>query len=132
MGDLWEYITKNTVRGDCTCGKCIDKKEDPQQPSGHTVDLIFFKVAKKDSANKEIFFELVKKEFPHWLDGKEHSYLEIGADIGDQGIALMTMGLGNLLGVWDLLSPETMTPFLPRELKLQMAGQGLITIKYGG
>lgn len=127
---LYEYVSTHAVRGACTCGKCIDAPENPKekQPNGHTADLIFFKVANK-GAEKELFMDLARTEFPHWFDGKEHSYLQTGGDMGDQGIALMTMGLGKLLGVWDLLTPKSIMPFLPPELKQQMAGQGMITLK---
>jgi len=129
---LSEYVTEHTIRGACRCGKCIDAPLNPdelQPDSGHTADLTFFKVAKKGNPEKDEFEKLVKSEFPHWLDGEEHSYLETGADIGDQGLALMAMGLGSILGVWDLLTPETLMPFLDDDMKKQMAGTGYITIK---
>lgn len=130
---LYEYTADNVIRGACQCGKCFDAPNSPEnkQPSGHTADLVFFKVAKKESASGKEFRAMVKEEFPHWLDSKEHSYIEMGADMGDQGIALMTMGLGKLLNVWDLLTPESVMPFLPDDLKMQMAGQGMVTIKKG-
>lgn len=126
---LHEYVQRHVTRGACTCGKCFDAPDNPEtkQPEGHTADMIFFKVAKSSEANTETFKNLVIEEFPHWLDGKEHSYLEMGADIGDQGIALMAMGLGLLLNTWKLLTPR-MLP-IPEELVQQMAGRGLITIQ---
>ena len=71
--------------------------------------------------------DLVRAEFPRWLDGKEHSYMEIGGDIGDQGRALMAMGLGAILGLWNLLTPAMLG--LDREMQLQMAGMGLLSIQ---
>jgi len=134
---LAEYVQKHAARGACTCGRCIDAPPNPEehQPNGeglfelHTIDLTLFKVARSDSAKPDEFLDMVKEEFPHWLDGKEHNYLETGADIGDQGLALMAMGLGHLLGVWKVLAPETMVPSLPGELKQQMAGHGMISIQ---
>lgn len=130
---LREYVVKNVIRGACTCGRCVDAPENPEekQPSGHTADLIFFKVAQNFAGDADVgaFRALVEEEYPHWLDGTEHSYLEIGADVGDQGLALMTMGLGELLGVWKLLTPESIMPFLGRDLKLRMAQTGMITIR---
>src|SRR5882672_12293270 len=121
--NLYDYVQQHAVRGACQCGKCCDAPEHPEryQPGGHTADLVFFKVAAKD-ANADDFKALVQAEFPHWLDGKEHSYLETGGDIGDQGAALMAMGLGAVLGTWKLHTPA-MLPF-PPELQMQMAGQG--------
>jgi hypothetical protein len=72
----------------------------------------------------------VEAEYPHYLDGKEHSFLEVGGDMGDQGIALMTSGLGGILGVWNALSPDTVVPFLNKEAKMSMAGMGMVTLQY--
>lgn len=131
MDEFYEYVNACAIRGACTCGRCIDAPEKPEkkQPEGHTVDLTFFKVAKTDGADAETFKTLVEKHFPHWLDGKEHNYLQCGADVGDQATALMAFGLGHLLGVWKVLSPATLMPFLPDDLKQQMAGSGMISIK---
>jgi hypothetical protein len=128
---LADYVLAHTKRGACTCGKCFDAPYNPEekQPNGHTVNLTFFKVVAV-GGSKDEFLSLVQQEYPKWLDGKEHGYLEIGGDMGDQGIALMTIGLGDLLGVWKALTPDTITPFLPEDLKLNMAGQGLVSLQY--
>ena len=64
------------------------------------------------------------------FDGEEHSYLELGGWIGDQGFALMLMGLGTLLGLWKLLTPRTMLPAgMPEDLIMEMAGSGMVAIK---
>ena len=126
-----DYVMKNAIRGACTCGKCVDVPDNPEehQPDGHTADLCFFKVAKKDTAKKEELLALVNEECPEFLDGKEHSYIEIGAKVGDQGLGMMLMGLGDLLGIWKLLTPYTAAPFLPDDLKKQMVGMGYISIQ---
>lgn len=125
---LYEYVQEHAIRGACQCGKCFDAVANPEQhqPSDHTADLVFFKVAAKD-ADAPTFKALVAEEFPHWLDGKEHSYLETGADIGDQGAALMAMGLGSVLGVWKLLTPAML--HIPADLQMQMAGAGMVSIQ---
>lgn len=125
-----DYVRKHAIRGACTCGRCIDAPKNPEQcqPDGHTINLTFFKIA-NNGGNKEEFERIFKKEFPHWFDGKEHSYLQAGADIGDQGLCLMAFGLGHLLGVWKCLCPETTMPFLPDDLKKQMVDGGMITIQ---
>ena len=129
--DLVEYVIKHTKRGPCRCGKCLDavKNSERKQPKGHTADLTFFKVRKTNNPDAGEFRKLVEQEFPHWLDGKEHSYLETGGDIGDQGLALMAMGLGELLGMWELMTPNNMVPFLDKEIRMKIAGTGYITIK---
>lgn len=127
-----EFIHAHSIRGACMCGLCIDAPDTPtnNQPRGHTADVMFFKVASANNPDPAIFRGLIEKEFPKWLDGNEHSYLETGADIGDQGMALQTMGLGHLLGVWQLMTPESMLgKHAPSELKMRMAGAGMVTIK---
>ncbi len=125
-----DYVKKHAVRGSCICGHCIDapKKLEEHQPCGHTINLTFFKVA-NNNGNKQDFEEIFRREFPHWFDGKEHSYLQCGADIGDQGLCLMAFGLGHLLGVWECLCPERMMSFLSNDIKSKMAGSGMITIQ---
>jgi len=128
---LSNYVLAHVERGACTCGKCFDAPENPKekQPNGHTVNLTFFHVA-ANGGDKDEFLSLVRKEHPDWLDGKEHSYLQVGADMGDQGIALMTIGFGHLLGAWKALSPDTMMSFLPEDLKQEMAGRGMVSLQY--
>lgn len=128
---LANYVFSHTKRGACTCGKCFDAPKNPEekQPIGHTVNLTFFQIA-LNGGDKDEFLALVKQEYPSWLDGKEHSYIQLGIDMGDQGIALMTIGLGHLLGAWKALSPDTIMPFLSKDLKQQMAGQGMVLLQY--
>ena len=127
---LNEYVMRHTVRGACACGKCVDAIENPQvhQPTGRTANLTFFEVANIDGV-KEEFLTLVRNEHPNWLDGEEHNYIAVGAEIGDQSLALMTIGLGHLLGVWEALSPDTIMPFLDKETKNMMAQQGMVALK---
>jgi len=130
LRELIDYVNQNAEKGACKCGRCFDAPEDPEahQPDGHTTDMIFFKVS-KIGGDKEEFTELIKNQFPHWLDGKEHNYLEMGADIGDQGLAMAAMGLGKLLGVWELITPETMMIDADAPLALEMAGAGFLIIQ---
>lgn len=131
--NLIDYVLANSVRGACQCGACLDAPPDPEthQPPddpAHTVNLTFFKVARIEGADAGTFRKLVEAEHPGWLDGNEHSYIEMGSDMGDQGIALQTIGLGHVLGVWKALSPDTMLGnTLPPELKMTLAGSGLVS-----
>lgn len=34
------------------------------------------------------------------------SYIEVGAEIGDQGAAFQLFALGKVLGLWDIITPE--------------------------
>jgi hypothetical protein len=132
--NLQEYVIKHTIRGDCTCGKCIDAPRDPKQPEGHTANLVFFKVAKQNDPKKEDLLNLIKQHNGEFcdinlFDGKEHSYIEIGAWIGDQGLALLLMGLGSLLEIWDLLTPMSMFNFTEEDpTTKRMIGMGYLSI----
>ncbi len=134
---LYEYVTEFTERGACQCGRCLDAPPNPagKQPMGHTADLIFFKVKAKDGADRETLLELVKAHPGDYgpvnlLDGKEHSYLEIGGFVGDQGVALMLMGLGAILGLWRLMTPRSILgAACTDELAQQMAGMGYVAIQ---
>ena len=131
-----DFVDQYSKRGACTCGKCFDAPPNPEehQPKGHTVDMEFFKVALNlngDTVEEvtEKLQQIVSEDYPQWLDGTEHGYMEIGGDIGDQGKALCLMGIGNLLGIWELLTPSSLLPDMPEDLRKMMAGQGMISIK---
>ena len=61
------------------------------------------------------------------FDGAEHNYIDIGAWIGDQSAALAFMGMGNLLGLWELTTPLSMG--LPADMCNTLAQNGMISIK---
>ncbi len=119
-GKLIKYTREHALR--------VSPDETPEE---NTIDMIFFQVGADVSSDKTTFLELVKEECPHWLDGEEHNYLQTGGDMGDQGIALLTMALGGLLGVWQVLTPANMFgDTVPKELLEQMTGMGMISILY--
>lgn len=131
MKNLVDYVIHNTERGECHCGKCVDVGSAPD-PQGHTVDMVFFKVAKKNGATPEDFRKATAEhrgEFAEVdpFDGKEHSYLELGGWIGDQGLAMQYMALGVSLGVFKLLSPAMLG--MTGNEALQLAGMGLLSIQ---
>jgi len=127
VNTLYKWVNKNSERGDCTCGKCIDAPEELNQPKGHTANVTFFKVALKGEPNKEEFATLVKEILPN--DGTEIGYMQLGGILGDQGFALQVMGIGYIFELWRLLSPDTMIPFMDEETKLKMAGHGMVSIQ---
>ena len=137
MNKLREYVETYAVRGACTCGQCADALPNPEQhqPTGHTADMIFFKVSARFGADAETFKALLRENkrgeycTVDMLDGKEHNYIEVGGWLGDQGMALMLMGLGVILGVWNLLTPKTlMGDSVPDDLVKMVAGQGFIAV----
>ena len=131
---LNEYIQTHTERGECKCGKCCDVGQKPD-PSGHTADMIFFKVAIVGNPTVEEFAKLTKGHHGEFcecnpLDGKEHNYLELGGWIGDQGRALQYMALGVLLGKFKLLTPRTMFGgLIDEKMVQQMAGAGMVAVQ---
>lgn len=134
MMTLVDYVQEYASRGACTCSKCCDAGPEPEkhQPNGHTADVHFFQVAAKPEADADTLRRLIREhQGVHNkcdpLDRCEHSYIELGGWIGDQGLALMLMGLGTVLGLWELLTPK-MLPGLSRGLMDKLAGQGLVSI----
>lgn len=129
--ELNQYVLSHIERGACTCGRCPDGPENPEdkQPQGHTVNLTFFKVSLKGDPKPEEFKALVEKVVPNVFDGEEHNYMNLGGELGDQGAALILIGMGKLLGVWEALTPDTIMSFLPQETKMKMAGQGMVSLK---
>jgi hypothetical protein len=111
MTKLTDFILRHTKRGECQCGK-------------HTADLVFFKVAMINNPDAQTLVSLIPTEL---LDGKEHSYIEIGGILGDQGIALQLMGLGTLLGIWELVTPRKLG--FSEDIVMKLAGIGYVTVK---
>lgn len=57
------------------------------------------------------------------------SYIELGAWIGDQGLALALMGLGSALDIWGIITPQTLG--IEGEEAKQMMGMGFIMVAPG-
>lgn len=144
MSILSKYIVGHCIRGACTCGRCIDAPPDAKdlQPNGHTVDLQFFKVAMKGDpldVDKEIIkdelINLIKEHKGDFcdidlFDGKEHNFIEIGGWIGDQGLALMLIGMGELIGIWKVATPNRIAPDFSEETRTMLAQAGYISITF--
>ena len=110
MSALADFVLLHTERGACTCGKCFDAPPNPQelQPTGHTADVGFFKVALVGEPDVLTFKKLIHEHVGEFcdlnpLDGRAVNYITVGAWIGDQGLAMQFMGLGALLGLWTLI-----------------------------
>lgn len=132
MSDLTEYVLKHATRGECKCGKCADRGDRPD-PDGHLADLFFFKVGVAGKPDGDTLRRLISEHKGEYadcnpLDGAEHSYIELGGWIGDQGLAMMLMGLGSHLGLWSVMTPNNMMPGLDEETKKMVAGMGLVSI----
>lgn len=136
METVNEYVLKHCERGECTCGRCSDVN--PNAPDfkvdAHTADLIFFNVRAKDDAQAGNLRAVIEAHVGAFcelnpFDGKEHNYIEIGGWIGDQGQALMLMGLGHIIGLWQLLTPRSVLGKMATEEMVQnLAGVGIVSI----
>jgi hypothetical protein len=101
--------------------------------------MIFFEVSPTEPADVDAFRRLTSEAlFGAYatvdpFDGKEHSYLELGTWIGDQGLAMQYMALGVMLGVFTLLTPVTVFR-LPTDhpVVMEMAHGGFIAVASGG
>lgn len=149
--DLRSFVTENTIRESCKCGRCIVSGGDAEPVGEHTADLVFFKLSIKDHVSltnqdymqglrdtlrKTILTQLIAEHEPTFgdsidlFDGHEHNYIELGAWLGDQESALLLMGVGELLGFWNILSPVSMLKLTADDpLAQQMAGQGMVSIQ---
>lgn len=55
------------------------------------------------------------------------SYIELGAWIGDQGLALALMGLGERLGLWSVVTPDTLG-VEDEKLATHLMGMGFVMV----
>ncbi len=145
MSDLADFVMASVTRNSCECGRCADAPDrdinpdiNPDTVSGkHSVSVEFFDVGLIDGLEPDAveFRRLVNAQDGVFgeatlFDGEEHNYIELGGWIGDQGLALLTMALGDLLGVWTLMTPTSMLgELVPKELRMTMAGSGMVAIK---
>ncbi len=134
MEELQHYVANHTARSACRCGQCVTNG--PGSLPGHTFDMVFFEVSTFDGPDVAELERLVRANVKgchcdvDLLDGKEHNFMEVGGWIGDQGLALMLMGLGHLVGLWKCLTPANMLPDIDKGMAMQLAGSGMITIMY--
>lgn len=133
MSDLANYVVGKTNRNACTCGKCLVSGEDKQM-AAHTVDMFFFDVCAKGEPDADDFLKLIAEHNGEFcelnpFDGREHSYLEVGGWIGDQGLAMQFMGLGWILGLWKVMHPVNLLGLERNDpLAQQMAGMGMVSL----
>jgi len=131
MKSLIEYIQAHVERGACP-------NPESKQPERHEDDLMFFKVHVIGDPNVDELKEAIKAHKGDWVevnlfDGGEHNYIEIGAWLGDQGLALMLMGMGSLMGLWSLLTPRSIFgSMLTHDVMMRMAGSGMVAIQFPG
>lgn len=106
LGDLINYVHEHTDRGECQCGKCLDKGADRDAPP-HSVDCGFFWVSARNDPTADALNKLLLENYPSPDRLKEGtSFIEIGGELGDQGTAILLLGLGELTGLWKIATPK--------------------------
>ena len=118
MSVLSNYVQEHTV--------CI---RPGTSVDGELIDVHYFKVAVRNSPNVQDFIRLVKAHDStlDFNDEQPHSYIEIGAWLGDQGAALRFMALGTAIGVFELTTPTTIG--CPEPVRDEMAGLGYVLVE---
>ncbi|MDU8350377.1 hypothetical protein RYA05_00545 [Pseudomonas syringae pv. actinidiae] len=77
-------------------------------------DVVFFKVKAKVGANPQELKDILTSECKvftnnalNLFDGAEHGYIDLGDWLGSQALALTVMGLGDQLGLWKVVTPQS-------------------------
>lgn len=103
--------------------------ESEARPDLERVDLLLLTVGVDKALAEERKTELVSL-LREWPDPdmlkRGPSYIHIGGVIGDQGTAFQLMAIGKMLGLWDIITAETMGA--DREQAVQAAGSGWVMI----
>jgi hypothetical protein len=122
VNDLQHYISafSDIVRG---------------APPASCADMCFFKVVLRGGPSAATLARLVREHRPaevgavNIFDHCEHGYLELRAWLGSEELALRLMGMGSLLGLWQLLTPKTVLGnYAGPELVDELVGVGMVTI----
>lgn len=100
--------------------------ESAAPPAVEKIDMVFLTIgvdkAKAEKHRAELF--QILSEYPRFKDGP--SYIEVGAEIGDQGAAFQLFAVGKVLGFWDVITPHALG-FEGDEAR-EMAGRGHIMV----
>jgi hypothetical protein len=93
------------------------------------IDVVFFSVLVNEQPAEHHRQHLIDflDTLPADVMAGGPSYIHLGGLIGDQGMALRTMGLGEALGLWKVITPRTLG-FTDAEEIDKLAGNGLVMI----
>jgi len=122
-----EQITQKTVGGMRIMDVYAMPHESEAADGVEKVDCHFVVVGvdKKEAERRKDELVEVLKTYPEpeRLAGGP-SYIEVGAEIGDQGSALELFALGQVLGMWKVLTPKEIGVYGPEADDL--AGRGFV------
>lgn len=95
-------------------------------PTVEKVDMVFLTIGvdKAEAEKHKAELHKILSEYPRFKDGP--SYIEVGAEIGDQGAAFQLFAVGKVLGFWDVITPKTFGMEGPEAL--DAAGRGYIMV----
>lgn len=111
--ELAQLIRRVTIQANTGDGRLLDG----------FIDLGFFQVSIEDAEGNptvtaDEFLDALRAAFEQRtgefadMDLEEFrrgpSYITLGGWLGDQGVAISLIGVGALLGIWDVASPETL------------------------
>jgi hypothetical protein len=120
LNRLYEILNETTVQL---------RKGEIAAPDLEKVDFEFLWIgvnrAKVEAYRQELIQLLNTYPRPDRLAGGP-SYIEVGAELGDQGAAFQLFALGKVLGLWSIITPTSLG-MSGLEAK-EMAGQGFIMI----
>lgn len=100
--------------------------ESEARPEIEKIDMVFLTVGvgKAEAEKHRAELLTILKDYPRLKDGP--SYIEVGAEIGDQGAAFQLFALGKVLGFWDIITPKTFGMEGPEAM--EAAGRGYIMV----
>lgn len=113
----------------------IDRSSIPKDANPKdVVNLTLLAVKKVGDPKAEEFKKLanfiyrIKEQINHLFSEFPLSYYHLGPIMGDEKLALRTIGLGHLLDVWQIACPDISLQRMPEQIKKQAAEQGFIEI----
>lgn len=102
--------------------------ESEAKPEIEKVDCEFLTIGVDKAAAERHKAELIEilKTYPNDGLAGGPSYISVGAEIGDQGAAFQLFALGQVLGLWKVITPKMFG--VTGEQSRQMAGNGFVMI----
>lgn len=133
MQNLIEFIKTHTAADPCNCNECNGKPAD-QKPE-HTIFVGFFVMSLRNNPDPAVLEKLTKENIKgsfcdiDVFNGDPLNYIQLGGWIGDQGLAILFMGLGRLLGLWEFAMMENKSLMISTNKKLMNLVFGEFIIK---
>lgn len=89
------------------------------------MELVVIGVDKATAATRKDELVAILREYPK-PERLTHgpSYIEVGAEIGNQGAAFQLFALGKVLGLWDVITPSKLG--ITGDQAREMAGSGFV------